>query len=169
MRVLRSNTHRSHNRWVLRELIAMKLHSFEMKGNRLFHVLNGLVDGLARRDTSVKADDIGAIISARILNHDRVFGHREPLSKPACLTMLLSVPFGTSSAKCPGTVTQPSFDAWWNCRWLPRCLLRNQPSASNSRIKSRTFTLTHRSHGFRWIKKYSSLIDEHVSALKGKV
>ena len=54
-------------------------------------------------DVSGNIGRLGPVVGTRVFNHDGELRHRGLLPSPACLTMLLRVPFRTSSAGSPAT------------------------------------------------------------------
>src|SRR5271155_5181788 len=55
---------------------------------------------------------------------------------PACFSMLLSVPIGTSRTGC-GTVTRPGLIGYLNCLWRPTWATSYQPSCFKRCMSSR--------------------------------
>jgi len=83
----------------LEQFVAVEAHAFEMKWNRLTHILDDLVNSRPCRDDSIKSNYVRGKVCASIFNHDRVLSHWFRLPNPACLMMLARVPFGTLSDK----------------------------------------------------------------------
>jgi hypothetical protein len=108
--------------------------AIEMKVDCLAHISFALLAGRAGRGTSRQIRRISRESSPSGLKDYQVFHF-----KPACFRMLFSVPGANSSPSLPGTVTTPRLVGWLNCRWLPRVRTCLQPSASMSRMTSRTF------------------------------
>ena len=58
-----------------------------------------MFDGYARGETSWNIVCVRGEVGARVLDHDRVVGHRPGLLIPACFKLLARVPRRTSSPR----------------------------------------------------------------------
>src|SRR5262245_2967112 len=114
-----------------------------MQRHGLLDAAQSAVEGLAGRDTARQVGHRRAPITVRVAAD----AHQvlDPLHgvgpfHPACRLTDAKVPFGISSPRWPLIVTRPGLSECLNCRWLPFDVTSVQPSASRSRITSRTFT-----------------------------
>ena len=90
--------------------------SFEVKLNRFPNQLDRFRARLPNRDTTRKIGNVCAEALGTFFDDDGVAHVWFQSFKPACLRILLSVPFGTSMDGCPDTVTSPGFAGCLNCR-----------------------------------------------------
>ena len=83
--------------------------------------------------------------------------------------MLFHVPGGTSTLSLPAIVTFPGFTGCRYWRWLPRVVMRRQPSRSTARIASRTLGIGREdcpaAHGRTRVPRYG-LVHDHFSTPK---
>ncbi len=83
--------------------------------------------------------------------------------------MLFHVPGGTSTLSLPAIVTFPGFTGCRYWRWLPRVVMRRQPSRSTARIASRTLGIGREAcpaaHGRTRVPRYG-LVHNHFSTPK---
>ena len=110
--------------------------------NCLLDIGGYFFQGVAGRYASRKIWYVGAVVRASTIYNNGVLAHRGLRSSPACLTMLATVGFESSTPRAPGTVTEPLFSPCLKIRWLPVCLTWSQPSSLSSFIIARTFTTT---------------------------
>ena len=114
-----------------------------VKFNRSFDPPQHRVNRFARRAAPGQVRNGSAPIAAWIpVDADEILDpfHDFGTFNPACRFTDPSVPFGISSPRFPLTVTRPGFGGLLELPWLPSVLISAQPSASRSRITSRTFT-----------------------------
>ena len=113
--------------------------------NGLLKKSSDLFDRVRSRHAARNIWRVGSEVRSGVFDDDRVLRHRDLRSKPACLTMLASVPFGISLPIPPETQTAPDLAGCVKWPWLPAWRIWTQPARSNSRITSRTCTDPERS------------------------
>src|SRR6188472_1168487 len=106
--------------------------AFDVKPNRLSHLISTLLGRGTRSDNTREIGTVGRIVSRlTALDHDQIAAHAcrpfenspvPPVSflSPACLKMLASVLGCSSSLGFPATVTTPGFVGCRYCRCDPR-------------------------------------------------
>src|ERR1700689_3436966 len=90
-----------------RDFLSHLAQDLEMLGNSFAKSYRHFFDRGAGSNTSRDVRRVRGKICAGVFDDDGELGHRDLLSSPAGLTMLPSVPFGTSSPRPPATHTEP--------------------------------------------------------------
>jgi hypothetical protein len=129
---LRQRPLRSRPDWSAEERAPSFTQAFDVKPNRLSHLIGTLVGRGTGCDNTREVGTVGRVVGRlTAFNHDQIAAHVCPpfedssvlpvsFLSPACLKMLASVLGCSSSLGFPATVTTPGFVGCRYCRCDPR-------------------------------------------------